>query len=774
MKKTNIILFFLFFYTFSLHAFTKEKHSGIEPVFSVENNFFNKKITVRLLAPTKGEKIYFTTDGSTPRPIRSQLYKGAITIHRTTVLKAIGISRSKTSKVVTHTYFIREPESDFLTVSLSLSPDKLFDPERGLFVSGKKADETNWAKPGANFWSKREIPVNTEIFDTTGQCVFNSQTGFRLFGGVSRLFPQKSMVIVTRKRYGKKKIKYPIFGEKGVKEFKFLVLRNSGSDFGKSQFRDAFMTTLGGEIGLDKQDFRPAHVYINGKYWGIYNIREKINTAYLKSHHQVEKDSIDLIEHRMTLKKGSLKEYVKMLDFIENHDLSITTNLEHLNDLMDIDNFLNYEIAQIYFDNEDAGGNIKFWRSQRPGSRWRWILYDTDWGFGMHHAKAYRNNSLEFHTKPDGPNWPNPPWSTFILRNLLKNKDFEKKFVNRFADLLNSSFKGKKVARQIDTLYRTYLPEMPRQFKRWHLSSKTWERQVAIMKDFALKRPRYVRKHLSKKFKAGKLRKIYIDASTGGKIVINDFLPVQKYFSGIYFQHIPITVKAVPQRGYRLSHWEGIEMDEATTELTLLLPEKPLHLKAVFEKYEHPMKNLVMINEIAANNKLSGDWVELYNYSNETVNLNGWEFRDNKHIFTFPEVSIPPKDYLVLCQDKHKFQRQFHDAYNVVSGLSFGINKRKEVLMLNSAKGAFIDSFSYDLPPVDSTFTLNLLLPSLDNSEIENWEIIEGTGSPNFANAYYVQSTLQKKRELWMQIGGAIALFLIGLSLLILKTRGKL
>jgi hypothetical protein len=129
---------------------------------------------------------------------------------------------------------------------------------------------------------------------------------------------------------------------------------------------------------------------------------------------------------------------------------------------------------------------------------------------------------------------------------------------------------------------------------------------------------------------------------------------------------------------------------------------------------------------------------------------------------------------LVLCQNEKKFRQQNPDAYNVVSGLSFGINKRKEKLMLNSAQGAFIDSFSYDLPPVDSSFTLNLLLPSLDNSEIENWEIIEGNGSPNFANAYYVQSTLQKKRELWIQIGGAIALFLIGLSLLILKTKGKL
>ena len=101
---------------------------------------------------------------------------------------------------------------------------------------------------------------------------------------------------------------------------------------------------------------------------------------------------------------------------------------------------MDYKIAQIYFDNQDAGGNIKYWRPQTPSGRWRWVLYDTDWGFGLHDEKAYNNNSLAFHTATGGPAWPNPEWSTFILRNLLKNEEFQNQFINRFCDAMNTSF----------------------------------------------------------------------------------------------------------------------------------------------------------------------------------------------------------------------------------------------------------------------------------------------------------------------------------------------
>ena len=151
---------------------------------------------------------------------------------------------------------------------------------------------------------------------------------------------------------------------------------------------------------METQDDRPAQVYINGKYWGIYHIREKVNRYFVESKWGYHKDSIDLIEHKITRKRGSKKHYQRMLDFLEDHDMSLPENYAYIQSQMDVENFMDYKIAEIYFDNVDAGGNIKYWRPQIEGGRWRWILYDTDWGFGLHDRKAYKHNSCLLYTSP--------------------------------------------------------------------------------------------------------------------------------------------------------------------------------------------------------------------------------------------------------------------------------------------------------------------------------------------------------------------------------------
>lgn len=80
---------------------------------------------------------------------------------------------------------------------------------------------------------------------------------------------------------------------------------------------------------------------------------------------------------------------------------------------------------------------FKYWQEKKSTGRWRWILYDMDFGFGLYNPKAYELNTIEFATATDGQGWPNPPWSTLVLRKLLENEEFKIAFVNRFADLLN-------------------------------------------------------------------------------------------------------------------------------------------------------------------------------------------------------------------------------------------------------------------------------------------------------------------------------------------------
>lgn len=749
-----------------------EEDQPLELYFSIEGGFYEAPVELKLFAPEA--EIYYTLNGSKPTS-RSNVYRRPIRIDETTVVRAVAKIGKKRSHYLGHTYFIAEPASNLATVSIGISPHLLFSPQRGLFMQGSNAIDTLWKKPGANFWSKKEVACNIEIFEPTGECVYRNLSGFRLFGGMSRLFPQKSIAIVARKRYGKNRIKHKIFGKGEPDKYKFLVLRNSGSDFGKSHFRDALMTSLVDHWDIEKQAYRPAHVYINGTYWGIYNIREKINRYFVEAHSEMDKDSIDLIEHRMSLKRGSRLHYLKMLDFLENNDLGDPVNYAYIQTQMDVQNFMDYQIAQIYFDNRDAGGNIRFWRPQTEDGRWRWILYDTDWGFGLHNKLAYKSNSLDFHTTPNGPSWPNPPWSTFILRKLLENPSFRDAFVNRFADHLNTSFQPYRVETKIEDLYKQIQPEIPRHLDRWNLSHSRWEDQVELLHKFGRERSNYVRMHLMEFFNTGGMRRLDLQATDGGAIIVNNNFEVRnEVFKGRYFENIPVSIKAVPDYGYRFLRWEGIEVDDNIRELDMSLTEKRYTIRAVFERFTHPMIGKVMINEISPNNKKSSDWIEIFNYSKNRVSLTEWTLTDSKNEFKLPAVSLDPNDYLVICQDSAKFAEAFPEAYNFIGGMPFGLNKRKEKLGLYSILGAVVDSVQYDLLPTDSTFTLNLLLPYLDNADPENWEMRLGVGSPNDANPYYVESSIRMRQEQWMQMGVAAGVVLICMLLLVLRWRGTL
>jgi len=731
---------------------------------------------VKLYAPG-ASAIYYTVDGSTPTA-RSQAYQGPILLEETTVLRARAYRGKEAGVRCGQTYLIDEPGTHFMTVSIGVSPDVLFHPGRGIFREGYQVVDSLWHKPGANFWTRREQAIHLDLFAADGSLIHSNLSGMRLFGGMSRLFPQKSLALIARKRYGDSRFSYPIFGEQGPKNFKFLVLRNSGSDFGKSHFRDAFMTHLVKDWDLETQAFQPAHVYLNGHYWGIYNIREKVNRYFIEDHAEdVDRDSIDLLEHYLVRKRGSRRHYQELLDFLARYDLNLDDNYEHVKTYIEVDNFMDYQIAQIYFDNQDAGGNIKYWRPQRPDGRWRWILYDTDWGFGLHQAEAYRHNSLAFHTEPNGPHWPNPPWSTLLLRKLLQNEGFRARMLNRFADHLNVSFREERVTHLLDSFYLLYHQDMPRHLKRWRLSEKRWLEHLDRMREFAQKRPQYLRAYLQDFFAAGEERRLHLQTSPGGQVLLNEHQFLQAgSFRGIYFANYPIQLRAIPNHGYRFVRWEGLpphlQQQASERQVTLdLQADRPYRIKAIYEPFVHPLTDQLMINEVCAKNPRTGDWLEIHNTSEETVELSGWVLTDLNNEFVFPEVSLLPHDYLIVCRDAARFRKVFPTAYNVIGGLGFGLNKRHEVLGLYSRLGAAVDSFAYELPPMDSAFTLSLLLPSLDNADIENWELRTGNGTPNAPNPYYVESKVRSAQNQWIQMGMALGVLILGIALLIFRAR---
>lgn len=728
-------------------------------VFLPEGGFYNDTVEVQLSCE-KGD-IYYTLDGSTPG-IRSIKYKNGIKISKSTVVRAIAYSHGKRIGFATQSYLIKEPSTNLLTISIAISPNILFNPKVGLFMPGPHPGSANWKMPGANFWKKTEALCNVEMYEPSGEEVCNQLSGLRMFGGMSRIFPQKSIALAAREKYGNKRFDYPVFGKNAPKKFKYLVLRNSGSDWGKSHFRDGLITSMVKKWDIDIQDYRPAHVYINGKYWGIYNIREKINRYFIAAHHGYNKDSLDLLEHKNLVKFGTARHYNAMLRYIKSHDFISDYNVRYLDKMMDIDNFMNYQIAEIYCDNQDSGGNIKYWKPHGRNGRWRWILFDTDFGFGLHNPDAYRMNTLFLLTDAYGPSWPNPPWSTLILRKLLRNKAFRERFITKFCDHLNDSFSPKKASEAIDKIYNGIVNEMPRHLDRWNLNKKDWEDQVDIIRTFAKDRPDYMRLFIADMFKPGKQCILNVESSEGGKVLLNNTITIDKDgFDGTYFTSLKANLQAFSEFGYVFDHWEGpgIYSKEKTIQINLSQPVN--RIRAVFTPHLNSLVNQIIINEVSNANSRSGDWIELFNSTNNEVNLKNWVLADNKHEFHLPDVSIGPKQYLVLTQDLRKFKKHFKSVPNAIGSFRFGLSKVKESISIFAEDLSMVDKISYEFTPGDSLRSMALLNTALDNSDIDNWDYTPGVGTPGLDNHLMVQSTLESEQSHYVNLGLIIAICLV-------------
>ncbi len=735
-----------------------------EVQFEPKGGFYATSQEISLSHEEEGAIIFYTLDGSEPDK-NTLRYTRPFYTDTTVVVRAVALKPNGTrSRIESSTYFIDEPETDFAVVSLAVPPKMLFDSIVGIFEEGVKNDLTGAGNYGANYWSRQEYFMNAEIFESNDSCVYRSPCGFRLFGGVSRQFPQKSLAIISRLRYGDKRFRHQLFPNTKEDKYKFLILRNAGSDWGKAHGRDAVITDMVDDWDILKQNHRPCHVYLNGKYWGVYYIREKINSYFVATHVEgVHPDTMDLIEHRKALRKGTLDSYNTLLKFLADVDMSKKENYEFLKGLMDVANYADYKLLQIFIDNQDAGGNIKFWRSDDFDGKWRWILYDTDWGFGLMRGDAFEFNSLDFHLEPEGPDWPNPPWSTFILRRLMENPEFEAFFVNRFCDRLNTTLRTDTMTAHIDRHQAKMASEMPRQWERWDHSERVWNIHYNRMRRFARKRPAVMRQHLEERFNTGKRVSLTANAEGRGSVWINENLKASyvKTVSGEYYENYPVTIQARPRLGWQFSHWEG--SDDPSPNLTLNLKGRSsVSLKAIFIPLTTELEDKVHFNEISCFNHKTGDWLEIRNGSEERINLEGWIIKNRKKEYKLPAKWLAAGDYVVVAKDTSLFAQTFPvKARHIVGNFDFGLDKFTDKLELYTARGATVDTFTYNIQTPGRSFTIDLREPQLDNGNKDNWEVVFGQGTPLEHNPFYFAQLAREAHVKWTAIGVFIALLLV-------------
>ncbi len=720
--------------------------------------------SIRLLCSAAHAKIFYTLDGATPNAAALRYHADApIEILKTTAVRAIAIVDGRKSAVVTQTFLLSSDATSTLpTFALCADPDALFDTVRGLMVQGTKPDSSK-GHLHANYWSQRELRCHVEMFERDGQRVLAQNAGWRIFGGWSRLFPQKSIALAARKRYGTKTFRYPFFGKNGLKKYKHLVLRNGGSDFGKAHCRDEVITSLYQNNDLNAADNTAVRVFINGKYWGVYHLREKINQHFLIAHHRAQRDSFDLIEHLQTLHVGSLDDYRALTAFLQQNNLKDSAVMKTVARWIDVNQFLKYEAFQIYADNVDAWGNIKYWRPHNdPQTPWRWLLYDADNGFGLLDSTAYRHNMLLMALDAHGAAWPNPAWATFLLRKLVENPVCRQQFINHFQDLAATDFEPTHVRAVIDSFERVLQPEMPRHCARWGLSLAVWRAQMSVLHQFADQRPAHISAQLQQLFHLGNAHLFTLDSAVGkGTVWINGMArDAQKKYQAHYFDSNAVTIRAVAAQGFRFSHWQFLNDQTQTNSPSLtFFVRDTLHVRAVFEPYQSPFLRAVVINEISPRDQTSGEWLELYNRQNRAIRLDDWTLTDGKHTFRLPKLTLAAHDFVVLCADSARFGRIFGNCRQFVGNVPFGFRQHGDALQLYDANAQLIAEARYEITELpDSAYTLTLVSPMLDGADAAHWAVTNGNGSPAAHNEQYARTEMRSQQLFWWRIGAAIAI----------------
>ncbi|MCF8372926.1 MAG: CotH kinase family protein [Bacteroidales bacterium] len=536
------------------------------PAFSVDGGFYVGSVSLGLSHPSSAATIYYTTDGSKPTT-NSIPYSSLININYTKVIKARAIEPGKLpSPIITQSYFIDE-NSNLPVVSVSTEYGNLWSYDFGLFQNSLK---------------NREIPISIEYFDTQGNRGFAVNAGMQLFGSTIYQLKQKPMSITLKNKYGFDAIEHQLFSDKEIYNFKNMVLRNGGNDNGSTLFLDGMVTSLvAGKMDIDYQAYQPSVVFVNGEYWGIYNIREKMNENYLADNHAVRPDNVDILENNAEVNEGDAGDYLALTSFIENNDISDSDNYGYLKSQIDINEYINYKIVKMYMGYWLADLNNKYWKEKSPDGKWRWMLFDLEHSFGRNGSDTCAGNTLQkISTNYSGL----PDWSTLVFRKLCDNPEFREEFIQRSASCLNTIFEPSRVIAVIDSLKNLLSPQMPRHITRWDNdpmaipSMMAWNINVEDMRQYTQCRPIEVRRHIMERFGLVDTFRvnIKIPASDTGRIFINNVPISDSLFSGIYFADVPIHIRATPNFGFKCGGWQGISQSETIqlilTNDTVLVP----------------------------------------------------------------------------------------------------------------------------------------------------------------------------------------------------------
>ncbi len=434
-----------------------------KPRLSHTGLYASDPFTLSITCDTPGAKIYYTLDGSKPTS-SSHLYTGPIKITGNTPVRAVAVAQGMLESDVSTATYLFEREHTVPVVCLTGNPSSISE-----------------VYAVTDRWKKLERESFVEFYEADGRLGVSFPAGVRVNGAGTLVERQKGLALLLRGGYGQNQVTYPFFKDFDINSFKSLVLRASGQDMRKARIRDAFFSRAVNGMNIDNAQTRLCVLYINGEYWGIYDLMENQNEDYLASHYGVSANSANIIRRNQTALEGTNAEIKRVRAYALNTDLSDETKYLEFMEWVDEEFFIDYLAAQSYFANGDMF-NQKYWRTDDYTIKWRPIFYDLDLGMSGNNPRSSVLN--RYFTLEGVPSRDGSLTNMDIYIGLMKNRGWRERFSQRYAYLIFNQFAPERLTAILDEMADEMQPELDRHIQRWgHPSSvSAWEVQIAALR----------------------------------------------------------------------------------------------------------------------------------------------------------------------------------------------------------------------------------------------------------------------------------------------------
>ena len=529
------------------------------PVFNLAPGNYPGPQNITMTCATPSTEIRYTTDGSQPTTA-STLYAGPINITLTTLFKARAFSTigAPASFIETNTYFIN------LNTTLNVVSLGSLDCETLVTTGG---------------WSTTTNYTTYEYFTPSGTFLYEVDGDVNPHGNDSWAYDQRGVDFVCDDRYGNNyEMNYPIFDPTITDrtEFDRVILKAAASDnypFGPSvscHIRDAFTQTLSQKAHLET-DERTDHsciVYLNGKYWGVYEIRERMSQAgYTSYYYNQGANDIDLLRFwgGGVVQYGSDTAWSNLYNFIMANPLTVQANYDYVASKLNISNVIDYTILNTYAVNSDwIDWNTMWWRGRNPNGnkkKWRYVLWDEDntWNLGQNFTgwptTGWNANPCDLAGSYSNSGY----WEATmdILNKLIVVPEFKDAYINRYADLMNTCLSCASTIALLDSMTGVIAPEMPNQVARWGGSMAGWQNNVTTMHNFITNRCAFIDSSLIGCYNLTGPYDLTVSVSPpgSGNAMISTLIPPSYPWTGTYFGGVNLKLQAIANAGWYFDHW---------------------------------------------------------------------------------------------------------------------------------------------------------------------------------------------------------------------------